>query len=143
MNAVCSRCGALRVDYRYACPACGHRPVGEGLLVAWLLSSENLSLQQLHAASERIAAGEVIRPSAAQLAKARARLGQTFASDAGLTTGQQLALLACGLLLTPLPAWVVWVWWFRCRPRAAWQAFALAVPGSVLYLGLGGYWVTS
>lgn len=138
-RAVCVRCGADRVDYAAICPACGHRPVGDGLLVAWLLSTEHLDADELDLVAQRIRDGERIRPSDKQLKVARKALGRAFATDPGLTVVQRIGLLACSLILTPLPAWFCFFWWINQRPRAAWQSLALAVPGSVIYFGLGVY----
>ena len=138
-RAVCVRCGASRADFRQICPACGHRPVDDGLLVAWLLSGEHLSDDQLQVVAERIRDGEAIRPSDAQLSQARRALGRAFSTDPGLTGLQRAGLLASSLLLTPLPGWFCFVWWFNTRPRAAWQSLALAVPGSLLYFVFGLY----
>ena len=49
----------------------------------------------------------------------------------------RLGLLATSLVLTPLPAWICFAWWLRDRPRAAWQSFGVALPGSRLYLAIG------
>lgn len=136
-RAVCSRCGAGRPDFAGTCPACGHRPVDEGLLVAWLLSTENLDEPSLDAAAERIRSGESIRPSDRQLKKARRAMGRAFSTDPGLTVATRLGLLATSLILTPLPAWICFAWWLQQRPRAAWQSFGVALPGSLVYLGLG------
>jgi hypothetical protein len=136
-RAVCARCGASRPDFRTTCPSCGHRPVDEGLLVAWLLSSEHLGDEALDAAAERIREGQGIRPSERQLQKARRALGRSFASDPGLSLPLRLGLLATSLILTPLPAWICFAWWLRSRPRAAWQSFGLALPGTLLYAAIG------
>jgi hypothetical protein len=133
-RAICVRCGGARADFAAICPQCGHRPDDEGRLVAWLLSSSNLSSEELDAVQKRIISGEAIRPSERMLAKARAALGRDFTSDAGLTTKQRLLLLATSLLVTPLVGWVLFVWWYRVRPRAAIQALALSLPASVLFV---------
>jgi hypothetical protein len=132
IGAVCVRCGAARGDYAQICPSCGLQPEGDGLLVAWLLSAHHLDEARLRQAQERIRAGEVIRPSEARLAVARRALRTDFASDPGLGAGERLALLATSVLLTPLPGWVLWAWWRRSRPRAAFQALALSAPASVI-----------
>ena len=136
-RAVCQRCGADRGDYRAICPACGHRPFDDGLLVAWLLSDAHLDAGQLDAAAARIREGESIKPSDRQISLARRALGRTFSTDPGLDLGARTLLLATSLILTPLPAWVCFVWWLRDRPRAAWQSLGVAIPGSLLYLSLG------
>ena len=41
------RCGSLKPSYDDICPSCGHRPEGEGLLVAWLLSDMHLHRDEL------------------------------------------------------------------------------------------------
>lgn len=140
-RAICVRCGAAREDFRAICSACGHQPEEDGLLVAWLLSNEALSDVELDEAAKRIQAGAVLRPSDSQLARARRALGRIFSTDPGLKPWQQWLLLATSLILTPLPAWVCFVWWIQQRPRTAWQSFSAAVPGSVVYLAFG-LWMT-
>ena len=132
-RAVCVKCGGERSGYAQICPACGHRPDGEGLLVAWLLSSENLADAELNGVVARIRKGESIRPSARMLDKARRALGQHFTTDEGLSLGERALLLTTSLVLTPLPGWVVFFWWYGSRPRAAMQALALSLPASVLF----------
>jgi hypothetical protein len=139
MTALCIRCGASRADYRETCVRCGFTPEGEGLLVAWLLSSENLGEAEIEATGKRIAAGEPVRPSARMLEHARRSLGLDFASDPGLDTGQRLALFATSFLLTPLVGLTCWWWWRRDRPRASVQALALSLPASIV-LFLVGFW---
>ena len=139
-RALCPRCGEDRDDYRDICPACGHRPIDEGLLVAWLLSDHHLADHQLDQAANRIRDGHPIRPSDRQIRIARRALGRTFSSDPGLSVNERLLLLGCSLLLTPLPAWVCFGWWFNARPRAAWQSFGIAIPGSVIF-GAFGLWL--
>ena len=133
MSAVCVRCGDLKPAYDKVCSGCGNQPVDEGLLVAWLLSSENLSPRELEAAAARVLRGEEIRPNAKLLRRARRALGRDLASDPGLTVLQRVGLLACSLVLTPLVGWTIWLWWRRDRPRAALQALALSLPPSVLF----------
>lgn len=133
MKVVCGRCGGSRETIQAVCPRCGHGAQGEGLLVAWLLSTENLTDEQLDAVAERIKGGQPLRPSPAQLQKARAALGLAFSSDPGLSVPERLSLLAGSLLLTPLPGWVAWWWWRESRPRASWQALALTAPATVLF----------
>jgi hypothetical protein len=132
MRAICVRCGAERPRYDQVCPACGFRAEGEGLLVAWLLSSEHLSEVELDRAKARVASGEVIRPTERMLEQARKATGTHFATDLGLDGRERLGLLLLSLLVTPLPAWVLAAWWWNERPRAARQALALALPASVL-----------
>jgi hypothetical protein len=133
MKSVCLRCGTVRGAFDQICPQCGHRPEGEGLLVAWLLSSENLTPEELQRTATRVAGGEVIRPSAKQLERARRALGRHFAVDPGMTLAQRLTLLACSVVLTPLPGLVLAAWWRTERPRAALEALALSAPVSVAY----------
>jgi hypothetical protein len=138
------RCGGERDRWDQVCPGCGHRPEGEGLLVAWLLSRENLSEPELAAVRARIVGGEVIRPTERMLDRARRALGTHFATDLGLGTAERWAVLAGSILLTPLPGLVLGAWSWDSRPRAARQALALSLPASiafflgVLYLAAAG-----
>lgn len=141
-RAVCVRCGGVRPSFDAICPSCGHRPDGEGLLIAWLLSEHNLDGPGLEKVQLRIKEGEVIRPSARMLDKARRALGAHFSTDAGMTTAEHLQLLAVNLLLTPLVGWVLFVWWRAERPRASLQALRLTLPVSVLFTVLVLYLVS-
>jgi hypothetical protein len=132
-KAVCVRCGAERADWAQICPACGHRPDDEGQLVAWLLSTKNLSESELAAVRKRILEGEVIRPSGRMLERARRALGRHFSTDAGLSSRQRLLLLATSLFVTPLVGWVLFAWWYNARPRSAMQALALSLPATVAF----------
>ena len=137
MSAICHRCGETKREYAMVCARCGHRPIDDGLLVAWLLSSEHLSEDQFASVAARIREGETIRPSRKQLKQARRALGRSFSSDPGLTSSQRLLLLALSFGLTPLPAWVCFFWWITARPRAAWQSLSIAAPASLVFAGLG------
>jgi hypothetical protein len=139
-RAVCVKCGADRTAYEQTCPSCGHRPEGEGLLVAWLLSDLNLSEAELDATRDRIRGGGTIRPSARMLDKARRALGSSFATDLGMSTGQRVGLLATSLFLTPLVGIVLFAWWWNVRPRAAVQALALSLPATVLFTAVVLWW---
>ena len=132
-RSVCLRCAAERTRYDQVCPSCGHTPTGDGLLVAWLLSSQHLSDAELEAAAAHIRDNKPLRPSNRQLDIARRALGTHYDSDPGLTRRQKAALLATSLLLTPLPGWVLWASWRGQRPRAAWQALALSAPATLLF----------
>jgi hypothetical protein len=132
-RAVCVRCAGERERWDQVCPGCGHRPDEEGRLVAWLLSSENLSAEELTALRERIAGGEVVRPSGRTLDKARRALGRHFSTDSGLSFGERVGMLAVNLLLTPLVGWVCFAWWWNARPRASMQALALSLPATVAF----------
>jgi hypothetical protein len=107
------------------------------LLVAWLLSAENLSPDKLETLAARIADGEVVRPSDKMLAKARRALKRGFSSDPGLTSRERVGLVLASVFLTPLVGWVCWGWWLGTRPRAAWQAFGVSLPLSVLFFVVG------
>ena len=133
-RAICLRCGADKGQAARICPSCGHRPEGDGLLVAWLLSDAHLDDAQLDAAAARIRSGASIRPSEAMLERARVGLGVHRARDRALSPPQRLALLATSLLLTPLVGWVLYGWWRVERPRSATQALWLSLPVSVLYM---------
>ncbi|MFT4623650.1 MAG: hypothetical protein ACI8PZ_002306 [Myxococcota bacterium] len=137
--AVCGKCGERKADYDRVCPHCGFRPEGEGMLVAWLLSTHHRAPDTLDAVGARIAAGEAVRPSKKMLATARRALGRSWTSDPGMSSRERLSLLATSLVVTPLVGWVLAVWWYEQRPRAALQALALSLPASVLFFGLGLY----
>jgi len=138
-RAVCVRCGGERAGFDQICPSCGQRPEGEGLLVAWLLSSENLDNEELSRVQERVRTGESIRPSARMIDRARRQLGSHFATDAGMDVRQRVLLLTTSLLLTPLVGWVLFFWWRQDRPRASLQALALSLPATVLFTVLVPY----
>lgn len=143
MNAVCVRCGGRKSRFDQICPGCGHRPSGEGLLVAWLLSSENLDEAGLERASERIRAGESIKPSARMLDKARRALRAHFSTDPGLGVRGVLGLFATNVVVTPLIGWTLALWWWRGeRPKAALQALAVSLPCTVLFTALALWYVT-
>ena len=135
-RAVCTRCGVDRGAIELACPGCGHRPSGEGLLVAWLVSDANLSPEDLDAAAARIREGQPLHPTRAQLDRARHALGAHLASYPWLTMPERVALLVVGLLVTPLPGMILWFWWRAARPRAALQALALSLPAALFYVVL-------
>lgn len=139
MRAVCVRCGVEKDHYTQVCASCGNRPDGDGLLVAWIASEENLDNAALQALSRRIGNGEALRPSKKMLQKARRALGREISTDVGLSVAQRVALLGCSLLLTPLVGWTCFFWWRSDRPRAAWQALALSLPPSVLFTGIWIY----
>lgn len=139
-RAVCLRCGAEKGAYDRICPACGHRPDGEGLLVAWLLSDDHLGGDALDTAAERIRGGMPLRPSEAMLQRARRALGLDATRDPGLPWPQRAALLVISLVLTPLVGLTCWFWWRGTRPRSATQAFWLSVPAGVLVWG-GVIWI--
>jgi hypothetical protein len=136
-RAICVRCAAEREDWRAICPSCGHRAVGEGLLVAWLLSDQNLDAAGLAEAAGRIRSGQGVRPSQRMLDRARGALGASFSSDPGLGWRGILGLAALGLVATPLPGLVLWAWWLRTRPRSAWQALVASVPGVAFGFAVG------
>lgn len=131
-RAICLRCGAAKAAPEGICPACGHRPEGEGLLVAWLLSDAHLPPERLEAAAVRIREGQSVRPSAAMLDKARRALGLHAHADPGLSRRQRLGLLASSLLFTALPGVVLWAWWRQDRPRSARQALWLSLPAGAI-----------
>ncbi len=133
IGAVCVRCGATRSTYDQVCPSCGLEPEGDGLLMAWLLSSEHLDAEQLDAARSRIEGGEHIRPTPAMLKKARKALKVHFSTDPGLPWKQRMLLMMTCFLLTPLVGWTLFAWWRRTRPRAAWQSAFIAAPMSALF----------
>ena len=133
MKAVCARCGGGRSRHDQVCPSCGHRPQGDGLLVAWLLSDAHLDAERLEHVSQQIQDGQEVQPSERQLEKARKALGQVLSSDPGLTSRDWAALAVASLVLTPLVSWVCWWWWRRQRPRASLQALATAIPGTALF----------
>lgn len=135
VRAICLRCGGPKAAYDAICPACGHVPEGEGLLVAWLLSDAHLDAAGLDAAAARVRSGEGIRPSDKLLDRARRALGRHATQDPGLTGGQRAALFATSLALTPLVGLTAAWWWREARPRAAAQALAMSLPVSVALFG--------
>lgn len=138
-RAVCVRCGASRSEFRDICPACGYRPDGEGVLIAWLLSDGNLDEAGLDAVAARVKAGEPPRPTQRMLDRARSALGGDLDSDPGLGSTERIALLLLSIFVTPLPALTMAAWWWRDRPRAAVQALALAIPAAAVF-GIGVVW---
>lgn len=132
-RAICIQCGSNRGAFDQTCPSCGHHPEGDGRLVAWLLSDQHLTPEQLDQVQHRVRAGEAIRPSRESLDLARRALGSHFTTDEGMTVAQRLGLLATSLILTPLPGLVLALWWRTQRPRAAMQALALSLPFSLLF----------
>jgi len=136
LTAVCIRCGNGKPGYSSICPSCGHRPEGEGLLVAWLFSAEHIDEAALQGVAKRIKDGQDIRPSDKMLDKARRALGTHFSSDPGMTGQQRVALLLTSLFLTPLVGLVICGWLRNERPRVAIQALGLSLPASVLFFCL-------
>lgn len=139
-RAICVRCGAARHGWAEVCPGCGHRPEGEGLLIAWLLSEEHLSAGALERAAERIRAGEPVRASAHMLARARKALGREASQDPGMTGPQRRLLVLTSLLLTALPGLALWWHWRQAFPRSASQAVRLSLPAGALAWG-ASLWV--
>ena len=87
-EAVCFRCGALRMLYSEVCPGCGFEPRDEGLLVAWLLSSNYLDPVELQEVAQRVCRGEEPSPGKVALQQARRALGATLQTDPGLPLAQ-------------------------------------------------------
>lgn len=141
-SGICVKCGEDKPAFDAVCSACGHRPEGDGLLICWLLSSDNLGVGEQRAAARRIQAGEPIRPNAAMLKKAKRALGRDLVSDPGLTVPQRLAVLTCSVVLTPLVGWTCWFWMRQDRPRAALQSLALSLPPTVMFTGMWIYMIT-
>jgi|JI10StandDraft_1071094.scaffolds.fasta_scaffold111796_4 hypothetical protein len=133
MRAVCVRCGSEKPGWDTICPGCGHRPEGEGLLVAWLLSDQHLGPTELQAAAARVRHGRPVRPSDRQLDLARRALGVHANDDPGLPLQHQVALLATSVLITGLVGVVMWGWWREERPRSARRALALSLPVTVVF----------
>lgn len=131
-RAICLRCGAEKGTSASICPACGHRPEGDGLLVAWLLSDAHVDDAALDAIATRIRAGEPLRPSEPMLERARRALGRHAAQDPGLPASTRLALLATSIVLTPAVGLVCWASWRDRRPRSATQALWLSLPAGLL-----------
>lgn len=136
MKAVCLRCGSMKPTHESVCSGCGHRPEGEGLLVAWLLSDAHLDEAELARAGERLRAGEVVRPSDAMLEQARKALGRHATRDHGMEARERAILLSTSILLTPLVGLTLWLWWREDRPKSAIQAFWLSAPVSVIFFAL-------
>lgn len=142
-RAVCLRCGADKGAPEHVCPACGHRPDGDGLLVAWLLSDAHLDADGLDRAAARIRAGEPVRPSPAMLDRARAALRPPAADD-GLGPWRMAGLAILALLVTPAVGIALAIWWWGTRPRSARQALWVSIPPGILAsVAIGWLWVTS
>lgn len=135
-TAVCVRCGTLKTTFDRVCTACGHRPDGEGLLVAWLLSDAYLAPTELREVAARVRSGSGPSPSPRQLEAARRALGVHASVDPGLGRRERLALVGTNLVLTPAVGWTLWWWWRLRRPTAAWQALHLTWPASVFLTAL-------
>jgi hypothetical protein len=139
MKAVCVRCGFDKPSFDAVCPDCGHRPEGDGLLVAWLLSDHHLDAPALQASSTRIKAGEPIRPSRKMLRKAQRALGRRVSTDPGLSLREIALLFAGDVVFTPLIGWTCVAWWYGERPRAALQAGLVTLPTSLAFTALWGW----
>ena len=139
MKAVCVRCGMEKDHYAHVCPSCGNRPDGDGMLVAWLASTEHVAPEVLPRIAAQIQSGHPFRPSSAKLKQARRALGREIGTDTGLTVPQRLGVLACSVLFTPLVGWTCFFWWRTERPRAAWQALGYSLPFTVFFTGFWGY----
>ena len=100
--------GSLRGHWEDTCPSCGHRPEGDGVLVARLLSAAHLDEAGSERVQARIRDGESIRPSRRMLDTARRALGKHFATDQGLSARDAAALFATNVLLTR--------WWAGSPP---------------------------
>ncbi|MBN2799968.1 MAG: hypothetical protein JXX28_12550 [Deltaproteobacteria bacterium] len=132
LHAICLRCGGPKGALGEVCPSCGHRPEGEGLHVAWLLSDQHLDQVGLALASQRIRDGELVQPSAQLLQTARRALRADLATDPGLTAGDWAKVTLGVALLSPLLGYALWFGWRERRPRAARQALWLAIPMSAV-----------
>ena len=132
VHAICARCGSSKADFSSICSACGHRPTGRAVALAWLLSDHNLSQHDLAGAAERIRNQEPLNPNAAALRRARLALGWHVATDPGLSQATRALLAITSVLLTPAPGFMVaWHWWEE-RPRSAWQALSISLPIAAL-----------
>ena len=107
----------------------------ESLELAWLLSTHHLSEADLSSASARIQAGDAIRPTPEMRLKARRAMRRTFRDDRGFAVKELALLCAVGLVVTPLPGWLLGYWWRASRPRAAVQALFISACCSLLYAG--------
>ncbi len=123
-----------------SCPACGHRPVGEERYTAWLLSSSHLEEDELTAAAARIVAGQPLRPTPDQLARARAALNPVLedrveppSPDQGLRPKAMALFLAVNLIFTPLFGFAAWWSWRTRRPQMARDALRVTLPVSALF----------
>ncbi len=137
---VCLRCGHRKPDYAGVCPTCGHMPYQQGLLVAWLLSEEHLSTEELAQTGERIQEGVVPQPTKEMLDRARQALGVHPEDDEGLSVPQRLGLMALALLITPAVGVVLWFSWRSVRPRAALQALWASLPTGLFAWAFIGWW---
>jgi hypothetical protein len=128
-----------------SCPACGHLPVGPERYTAWLLSSNHLEEDELAAAAARIVAGEPLRPTPDQLARARAALNPLPQEridlprpEQGLSPRAKALFLSVNLLFTPLFGLAAWWSWRNRRPHMARDALRLTVP---VALAFGAAWL--
>lgn len=134
LTAVCHRCGGAKPDAMAPCPDCGHVPLGDDRLLAWLFSDAHLSEDELAEAAARVSAGEHPDPGRARLNEARRALGAELpAARRGppLRPGERAALLGANLLLTPLAGFAVWFGLRADRPAAARDALLLTIPVTV------------
>lgn len=133
-RAVCARCGHDKPAYDVVCGGCGDRPEGDALLVAWLLSREHLDDPDLDHAAARVRQGHPVRPSAAQLERARTALGTQPAGDAGLSVAAWIGVAAASVVVTSAPGWATWWWWRTERPRTARQVLAASLVGAAAFM---------
>lgn len=139
--AICARCGDNKARYDQVCSGCGHRPAGDGLLVAWLLSEHHVAPGQLPALAERVRRGEAIRPSDRMLDLARAALHRNLSTNEGLGRTRVFVFVLVSLLVTPLPALLLAVWWRSERPRSALQALVIGLSVSAFSGAISLRWL--
>ena len=126
-EAICWSCGAEKDLPLGRCPA-GHIPTGDDRVVSVVVSTRVMDGAALSAAAARIQRGEVIRPKAELLSRARALLSGRPEVAVDLTPGQVALLVAGNVILTPMLGWALWFRW-RARPgRGAHQALAATAP---------------
>ena len=143
MSAICHRCGGHKQEAFQPCSECGHTPIGQGRLIAWLFSSAHLSSEELKLAADRIRSGEIPEPSSDLLKHAKQQGLRNSPSDLRPLPAPALMGIGLGsLILTPLVGFAVW-WGLRYdRPIAAKQALRVTAPiaaaTGALWLGVIG-----
>jgi hypothetical protein len=141
MNSICHRCGGKKAGAFLPCPGCQYTPKATDRTVAWLFSSEHLSVEELEEAAQRLRRGEQPDPSEGLLASAQAKIktiAQRQATDIRISPGPLVGIGLMSLVLTPLAGFALW-WGYRTeRPTAAGQVLRITWP---ITIALSCLWV--